>query len=148
MSKKLIFTLVFFTLFFGFLFYLSGISWIFSGLLTFFLYSHWAYGLYFLWKKLRKKTALVYKKFLEYFFYRASLWLLLVFTILGFFSYYSNILSPAAMPRYTLTNGEKTVIFQWMSHIWSENFYQQVEDALREKKESGYVYYYEWVRPW
>lgn len=52
------------------------------------------------------------------------------------------------MPKYTISNGEKTVIFQAMSHIWSQNFYDSVLQDLTEKKEEWYIYYYEWVRPW
>jgi len=50
------------------------------------------------------------------------------------------------MPRYTLTNGEKTLVFQWMSHIATPRFYQEVADMVRENKEKWSVLFFEWVR--
>ena len=51
------------------------------------------------------------------------------------------------MPEYTLSNGEKTVIFQAMSHIWSEQFYTDIQKNITQAKQDDFVYFYEWVRP-
>jgi len=51
------------------------------------------------------------------------------------------------MPVYTISNWEKTVIFQAMSHIWTENFYENVKNNIKKAKEDWYILFYEWVRP-
>ena len=51
------------------------------------------------------------------------------------------------MPTYTLSNWEKTLIFQGMSHIGTPEFYKQVQDDIRSAKQDEYVLFYEWVRP-
>jgi hypothetical protein len=54
-----------------------------------------------------------------------------------------NELFPAKLPLYTLTNGEKTLYFQTMSHIGSEAFYQQVQKNIEKAKQEGAVLFYE-----
>ena len=51
------------------------------------------------------------------------------------------------MPIHTVSNGEKTVIFQNMSHIGTEEFYDDVKDNIKEAKEDNFVLYFEWVKP-
>jgi hypothetical protein len=53
--------------------------------------------------------------------------------------------SPLEMPRYTITNGDKTVVFQTMTHIANANFYREVQGAILQSKEDGYTYFYESV---
>ncbi|MCD5380867.1 hypothetical protein LR004_02970 [Candidatus Gracilibacteria bacterium] len=96
---------------------------------------------------MRKKDALDFIKFGEYFLYKVSTGILLCIVIIGGFAYYKNEVSPTPMPTYYLSNGDKEIIFQAMSHIGSNNFYQTIQENLREKKKTGYVYYYEGVRP-
>ena len=52
------------------------------------------------------------------------IWLLpwMIFGILKF----SNEYAPATLPRITITNGEKTVVFQSMMHIASPGFYDDI----------------------
>jgi len=52
---------------------------------------------------------------------------------------------PAVVPQATLTNGKKTVVFQGMMHIGSENFYKSVIYDLEKALSEGYVIYYESV---
>ena len=40
---------------------------------------------------------------------------------------------PAKLSRYELTNGEKTVIFQSMSHLASQDFYDRVREDIRAR---------------
>jgi hypothetical protein len=47
------------------------------------------------------------------------------------------------MPTYTISNGEKIVIFQAMSHIASQNFYDTVKKNIFTAKSDDYVYYFE-----
>lgn len=51
------------------------------------------------------------------------------------------------MPTHVLRNDEKTVVFQGMSHIASQDFYDSVRDNIIAAKENGYVLYFEGVRP-
>jgi len=55
-------------------------------------------------------------------------------------------LRPALVPQVTLTNGRKTVIFQGMLHVASENFYKAVIYDVEKAIADGYVLYYEAVQ--
>jgi len=64
------------------------------------------------------------------------------------FAYYQNEVSPAKMPVYTISNWDKTIIFQNMSHIWTQSFYHNVKENIIKSKNKDFVLYYEWVQPW
>lgn len=51
------------------------------------------------------------------------------------------------MPQYILKSDEKTLVFQGMSHVASEAFYQEVREDIRKAKENNYVLFFEGVRP-
>lgn len=53
---------------------------------------------------------------------------------------------PVLKPQATLTNGQKTVVFQGMQHIGSENFYKAVIYDIEKAIADGYVIYYEGVQ--
>jgi len=63
----------------------------------------------------------------------------------GFWIYH-NIIAPAKFQLYTLSNGEKTIQFQTMSHIASEEFYERVQRNIIRSKNNDYVLYFEWVQ--
>lgn len=65
----------------------------------------------------------------------------------GWFILYQNKLNPATLPYYVLTDGEKNIKFQTMSHIASPSFYTHVRNDIHAAKKDGYVLYYEGVRP-
>lgn len=48
-------------------------------------------------------------------------------------------------PRYTLTNGTKTVVFQTMIHVGPAAFYDRIRDDITDHKRQGYVLFYEKV---
>lgn len=52
------------------------------------------------------------------------------------------------MPTYILSNWDKILVFQSMTHIASKDFYEKIKNDLIDKKKQWYVYYFEWVRPW
>lgn len=54
---------------------------------------------------------------------------------------------PTALPLATLTNGKKTVIFQGMQHVGSEDFYKSVVFDLEKALTEGYTLFYEGVQP-
>lgn len=60
--------------------------------------------------------------------------------------YLTNIYTPATLPRTTITNGEKTVVFQSMMHIASPGFYDEIEADMRELSTHEYIFFYEGVR--
>lgn len=147
-SKKTVFYSIFFLLLFSIIFYISGIITILSFILTLIFYSFIAFIFYVLWKIIRKKEKLDYISFLNYFLYKISIWILISIILVGGFVYYQNNIDPAKMPTFTISNWEKIVIFQTMSHIWSEEFYQQIKRNLIKAKKNWFVYYYEWVKDW
>ena len=52
---------------------------------------------------------------------------------------------PTAVPLATLSNGQKTVVFQGMQHIGSEDFYKSVVFDLEQALADGYTLFYEGV---
>ena len=54
---------------------------------------------------------------------------------------------PTAVPLATLSNGQKTVVFQGMQHIGSEDFYKSVVFDLEQALADGYTLFYEGVTP-
>ena len=54
---------------------------------------------------------------------------------------------PPLLPQATLTNGQKTVVFQGMIHVGMEGFYKSVVYDLEEALSDGYRLYYEGVQP-
>jgi hypothetical protein len=54
---------------------------------------------------------------------------------------------PTALPLATLTNGQKTVVFQGMQHVASEEFYKSVVFDLEKALTEGYTLFYEGVQP-
>jgi len=119
-----------------------------SFILAIILYGSIFYLFYFLFHKIKKSNKfLIYKLFLINFYKKISLWLLITFIFLWFFAYYQNILYPAKLPQFTITNWNKTVVFQAMSHIWTKDFYKQIKNEVIKYKKDWYVYFYEWVKP-
>jgi hypothetical protein len=54
---------------------------------------------------------------------------------------------PTAVPLATLSNGQKTVVFQGMQHIGSEDFYKSVVFDLEQALTDDYTLFYEGVMP-
>jgi hypothetical protein len=75
---------------------------------------------------------------------------LLLTTLLTFPYFYFSVKSetdPLVLPQAVLSDGNKTVIFQGMVHVGSENFYKSVVYDLEEALDEGYKLYYEGVMP-
>lgn len=53
---------------------------------------------------------------------------------------------PLLLPQATLSNGEKTVVFQGMVHVGSEGFYKSLVYDLENALANGYKLYYEGVQ--
>lgn len=56
-------------------------------------------------------------------------------------------LHPLAVPRVTLSDGKREVVFQGMVHVGSEQFYRSVSFDLIRAKDAGYVLFFEGVQP-
>lgn len=79
--------------------------------------------------------------------YKVSLYASIFLILFGTFMYYQNSISPAMMPKYILSNGKQTIVFQAMSHIASDDFYNNIRRDIRWHKQRWYVLYYEGVTP-
>ena len=132
-----------------FFLYLQGILWVLQ-LIVFMLF-YWTlfYGFHLLWIKIKKKEKdkIKYPDYVIEFWKKMSLWFIIVTIILSSFAYYQNEKNPAQMPEFTISNWDKTIIFQAMSHIWNKDFYEQIRQNLISAKEEWYVYFFEWVTP-
>ncbi|MFG0835290.1 hypothetical protein ACF8OI_17430 [Aeromonas bivalvium] len=53
---------------------------------------------------------------------------------------------PLLLPQATLSNGHKTIVFQGMQHIASDNFYKSVVYDIERALADGYIIYYEGVQ--
>lgn len=126
--------------------YLGGIMWAVSFLSSLIFYIFITYLLYRGWKYIRGHIPLWITDFSKLFIYKISLFWCIIWILLGTFIYYQNNISPAMMPRYMLSNGSQTIVFQGMSHIASQSFYTQIQIALHWYKQNWYVLYYEWVK--
>lgn len=86
-----------------------------------------------------------------YFLLKATFVLTLFFTSFITFPFYylavKNDTDPLIMPQAVLSDGKKTVIFQGMVHVGSENFYKTVIYDLEQALADGYKIYYEGVTP-
>jgi len=132
----------------GLFFYIWWIFSVLSYLISLIIYATIFFLFYIIFHKIKKsKKYLDYKNFLIEFIKKISLSILIIIFFLWFFAYYQNILYPAKMPQFTISNWEKIVVFQAMSHIASPSFYKQVKDEIIKYKKDWYVYFYEWVKP-
>lgn len=80
-------------------------------------------------------------------FLRGWLWLVCVLWLMPWiifaFLQFTNNTAPATLPKITISNSEKTVIFQSMVHIGSPSFYDDIERDLENLRGREYVFFYE-----
>lgn len=55
------------------------------------------------------------------------------------YAYINGGVSTSSMNTYTLTNGQKTVVFQSMSHIGLRSFYKEVGEEMTAYRNKGYI---------
>jgi len=152
-NKKLIIASILYIIFISFEFYISWFLSVISTIITFIFYAFFIYLITQTLKSLFKRDNIIFNKekiiwFLKIFYYRVSLFLSIFFIIIWWFAYYQNDYNPAKMPIYEMSNWDKTVVFIAMSHIWSENFYEEVKNRIIQAKKEWFVYFFEWVKPW
>jgi len=148
MNKKNIFNIIFSIIFLSTLYFVSWLIWVLNSILLFIFYVFIAFFIYIIWKNIINKEYLSFDKFINYFLFKVLMWMYISIFLITWLSYYSNKISPAPMPTYTISNWEKTVIFQAMSHIWSNDFYNSIKTNLINAKKNWYIYFYEWVKNW
>jgi len=148
MNNKKYYICLFYTALLAIIYYISWVVWILELILSIIIYIIIFYLLYKIWMRIRKKIEVPFTDFIYYFLYRLSIFITLITLILWSFTYYNNEISPAPMPEITITNWEKTIIFQAMSHIWTQSFYDSIVENIKESKINWYVYFFEWVKPW
>lgn len=61
------------------------------------------------------------------------------------YAYTKGGVSTASMNTYTLTNGQKTVVFQSMSHIGLRSFYKEVGEEITDYRNKGYRIFFEGI---
>ena len=61
---------------------------------------------------------------------------------------FTNNTAPATIPKITISNGEKTVIFQSMIHIGSASFYEDIQRDMENLRGREFVFFYEGVESW
>jgi len=71
--------------------------------------------------------------------------LTVLFILMGGSSYYILNVNPYTLKTYTLSNGDKEVVFQSMMHLAKEDFYKEVKTEIKEYKNDNYTILIEWV---
>lgn len=61
------------------------------------------------------------------------------------YAYTKGGVSTASMNTYTLTNGQKTVVFQSMGHIGLRAFYKEVGEEIIDYRQKGYRFFFEGI---
>lgn len=148
MNKKNIFTYSILIILLSISFYFNSIKWIISFIASLTIYFSIFYLFHIIWKKIKWAEITKWNKYLLNFLYKVFLLIIILFVILWSFTYYNNEINPANMPEYTISNWEKKVVFQAMSHIWTNEFYSSITSNLIKSKNEWFVYFYEWVKPW
>nr|MDD3720028.1 hypothetical protein [Candidatus Gracilibacteria bacterium] len=133
-------------LLYAFIFYVNGIIGIIETTISLILYCILFFFIYSLWEKFRKREPLNFVEFGKKFIYKICLFIYTIAFIIWGFAFYNNSINPATMPQFTISNGQKTVVFQAMSHIARPDFYKQVEQEIRDFKTSSGVLFYEGVK--
>lgn len=47
---------------------------------------------------------------------------------------------------YDMKFWDKQIVFQWMNHIGTKNYYQKVIENIQEYRDTGYTIVYEWIK--
>lgn len=147
-NKKDIFSIVVLWAFWWASFYISGIFSLLVGILNLITLILVFWIIYMIIKKIfRSKNILSSWEFISRFVFVYSIITFITISLIASFAYYYNEKAPAYLLEYSITNWEKTVVFQSMMHIWWENFYNQVSKNLENYKKQDFVHFYEWVKP-
>lgn len=78
---------------------------------------------------------------------RIVLFTLVLTLMISSFVFYFNLVSPAIMYQFTLSNGSKEIVFQEMVHIGKQSYYDDVQAEIMNYKQNAWVLFFEGVRP-
>jgi len=148
MNKKNILTIIILSTYWFCIYNISWIWWLIKFIWSLIIYTLIFYLFHYIKAKITKKYLMYFNNFIEYFLNRVAIFLLFITVLLWWLSYISNEVYPAPMPEYTITNWNKTVVFQAMSHIWTRNFYDTIIKNITDHKKEWWVYFFEWVKLW
>lgn len=148
MNYKNLITIILISIFAAISYYFNWITWIISFIVSIWFYIIIFYSIHILWKKVRKKEISDFYSYVSRFLFNISIFIFITVSIIWTWAYFSNEVYKAKMPEYTLSNWEKTVKFQAMVHIWSDDYYSKIKQNITEFKKSWWVYFYEWVKWW
>ena len=147
-TRKIIISYIFLWWFSFALYYVSWLDRLVNMWFAILLYSVIFFLLYAFWKFIYWKEQTHYFLFFIIFLYRVSAFIAITVLFIGWFAVYNNEIRPAQFPLYTLSNWERTLKFQTVSHIASPSFYLTIRESIRVGWEQGFVLFFEWVRPW
>lgn len=103
-NLKNLFTILFYFSSIVLLLYISGWKSAVTFCVSLVLYSLLFYSVGWIWKKIRHKSSEKYSIFLPKFLSRVALLLTISLSTIALFGIYQNILNPAKLPLYTLSN--------------------------------------------
>jgi hypothetical protein len=69
----------------------------------------------------------------------------ITFSVIVIFYIFNLGKTPLKMNEYTLSNGEKTIIFQEMVHIGETSYYETINEKLLDYRNKGFKFAYEQV---
>tara|TARA_R110002096_G_scaffold232313_1_gene422194 strand:+ start:1204 stop:1959 length:756 start_codon:yes stop_codon:yes gene_type:complete len=88
-----------------------------------------------------KSTLQTIKRSLTFSFRKLILLLSLTLSILFYFL--ATLTDPVVVDKHTMTNGERTIVFQEMIHIGEEQFYTKIISETKAYKKNGFQFFYE-----
>lgn len=133
---------------FSAIYYLNQIAGILEFILWMIMYLSIFYFFHVLWRYYRKKDYLHIIEYAKKFYISLATLLLFSVWILWSFWYYQLIHKPLNLEQITISNWDKTVVFQKMIHIAKSDYYSDIASDIENHKNNGYVYYFEWVKWW
>lgn len=147
MNKYLLLWLLYIPIF-SWIYYLNQLAGILEFILWLIMYLCVFYFFHVIWTYYRKKETLVLVEYAKKFY--ISLWTVIFITlgILASFWYYQLIYKPLIIEQITISNWDKTLVFQKMIHIAKSDYYKSIVQEIKQYKQDGYVYYFEWVKWW
>ncbi len=147
MNKYLLLLLLYIPIF-SWIYYLSQLAGILEFILWLIMYLSVFYFFHVVWTYYRKKETLIILEYAKKFY--ISLWTVIFISlgILASFWYYQLIYKPLTIEQVTISNWDKTVVFQKMIHIAKPDYYKSIVQEIKRYKQNGYVYFFEWVKEW
>ncbi len=148
MNFKNIVTIILISIFIAIAYYFNWLVWIISFIISISFYLIIFYSFHILWKKIRKKEISDFYMYSSKFLFSISVFIFITVSIIWTWAYLSNEVYKAKMPEYTISNWDKTIKFQSMVHIWSPEYYLEIQKNIKNFKKDWWVYFYEWVKWW